>query len=377
MFESRRTLLAVTVVLTAVFAGASWWAGGLQGDGLALELVLIAANTLPLLLLGWNPVVVVLVFAVAYPTLLVTGHEGHILQSLPSLAALYAAGEWDRPLWLRAVALLSPVWMFGAAVSGWWGVVDPLEIGYVAIVFGFVWALGVLMAARRAHVTELEEKTARLEEAERELAERAVAEERARIARELHDVVAHSMSVITVQAGVGSHLIEASPGQAAEALSVIERTGREALEEMRRLLAVLQGSTSNGQSPDPQPGLADVSRLVEQVRSAGVVVTFREEGESAVASPGLHLAAYRVIQEALTNVVKHAGGSPAEVTVRHRPGTLAVEVRNRGPVAAGFDPGQGLRGMAERVALYDGRFEGGPDEEGFRVLAVFPTGDRE
>lgn len=370
-------LLLVTVVLTAVFAGASWWAGGLQGDGLALEVVLIAANTLPLVLLRWNPVVVVLVFAVAYPTLLVTGHEGHILQSLPSLAALYAAGEWSRPLWMRAIALVSPVWMFGAAVSGWWGVVDPLEIGYVAIVFVVVWALGVLMAARRAHVTELEEKTSRLEQAERELAERAVAEERARIARELHDVVAHSMSVITVQAGVGAHLIEVSPGQAAEALTVIERTGREALEEMRRLLAVLQGPSSHGQSPVPQPGLADVSRLVEQIQSAGVAATLHEEGEAAVGSPGLHLAAYRVIQEALTNVVKHAPGASAEVAIRHQPDTLTVEVCSQGPLPDGFEPGQGLRGMAERVALYDGRFEAGPEDEGFRVLAVFPTGGRE
>jgi signal transduction histidine kinase len=264
--------------------------------------------------------------------------------------------------------------MMTSSITGWWDVDDPLEIGYVAVVFVIVWALGVLIAARRDHVAELERKTAALEAAERQLADRAVADERARIARELHDVVAHAMSVITVQAGVGAHLIDTRPEQAAEALGVIERTGREALSEMRRMLSVLQGSL-DGPRTDPQPGLSDLAQLAEQMRAAGVGVKVETEGSARPLSPGLDLAAYRVVQEGLTNVVKHTPGARAEVAVRYRPEVIEVEVRSRGAdVGRPVVVGQGLKGMAERVALYDGALDYGPEVDGFRVAARFPTG---
>jgi len=376
MLSSYRSVVALTVVLAVVFAVSGWSVTGVDREGLALELALVLANTLPLLLVRRNPLVVVLVLAVTYPVWLITGHGAHLFQSLPTLAALFFLGAWDRPLWLRAFGPVSPVWMLGASVAGWWDA-DPLEIGYVAVVFVTVWMLGVLMATRRDHVVELEAKTAALEAAERQLAHRAVAEERSRIARELHDVVAHAMSVITVQAGVGAHLIDSRPEQAAEALSTIERTGREAMSEMRRMLAVLQGSATTSRS-DPQPGLADLHRLAEQVRAAGVPVTLETEGSARPLSPGLDLAAYRVAQEALTNVVKHAPRSRAEVAVRYRPDRVVVEVRQHGPAVAGpVVAGQGLRGMAERVALYDGDLEFGPEPDGFRVAADFPIGESE
>jgi len=377
MLDSPRLIMALTALMAVVFAAPGWVAEGIDSEGLALELALIAANTLPLLLIRRNPLAVVLVFSVTYPIWLETGHFGHILQSLPTLTALYATGAWDRPLWLRVVALVTPVWMMGASMSGWWEA-DVLEIGYVAVMFVVIWVLGVLIAARRVHVLVLEEKTARLEQAERELAERAVATERARIARELHDVVAHAMSVITVQAGVGAHLIDSRPSQAAEALTAIERTGREAMTEMRRMLAVLSGSTSGGVVADPQPGLSDVARLAEQVRDAGVPVSVQIEGDARPVPPGLDLAAYRVLQEALTNVVKHAPRSRASLTVRNRPDRLVVEVRQRGDRVPGpITPGQGLRGMAERVALYDGELETVAETDGFRVTASFPIGEPE
>lgn len=363
MLHSPRILRLITAAQVLVFAAATWWAGGLRGDGLALELVLMAVNTVPLLLLTWNPLVVVFIFAAAYPTFLVAGYEGHILQSLPSLTAMYATGAWSRPLPVRSAALLSPAFMMTAALTGWWGVTDPLEIGYVAVVFAIVWILGVLIA--------------RLEHAEGELAERAVAEEQARIARELHDVVAHAMSVITVQAGVGAHLIESNPAQAAASLRTIEGTGREAMEEMRRMLAMLKGSDWDGEVSEPQPRLSDVHRLVAQMERVGIEVELREEGEEVGLSPGLDLAGYRVVQEALTNAAKHAPGSAVEVAIRRTSGELEVEVLTRGRVSDRFHPGQGLRGMAERVTLYDGDLEAGPDAEGFRVRAVFPAGDRE
>jgi signal transduction histidine kinase len=262
--------------------------------------------------------------------------------------------------------------MLGASVVGWWDA-DLLEVGYVAVMFVVVWALGVVVAGRRSYAQQLEAKTAALEEARRELADRAVADERSRIARELHDVIAHAMSVITIRAGVGAHLIAARPAEAAEALGVIERTGREALSEMRRMLAVLRDPDSRGPRPEPQPGLADVPRLIAQVGEAGVPVSLTTEGPVRQLPAGLDLAAYRVVQEALTNVVKHAPGARASVVIRYRPEWMEIEVRNAGRRPAGaVTPGQGLRGMAERVALYDGRLEIAGDEDGFRVAARFP-----
>jgi signal transduction histidine kinase len=373
MLRSTRSVVALTLVMAVVFAVSGWVTHGVDRDGIWLELALIAANTLPLLLLPRNPLIVVLVLAVTYPVWVSTGHGAHLLQSLPTLAALFYLGTWDRPLWLRAVGLASPVWMMSSSIAGWWDVDDPLEIGYVAVVFVTVWVLGVLIAARRDHVAELERKTAALEAAERQLADRAVADERARIARELHDVVAHAMSVITVQAGVGAHLIDTRPEQAAEALGAIERTGREALSEMRRMLSVLQGP--DGPRTDPQPGLSDLAHLAEQMRNAGMAIRVETEGPARPLSPGLDLAAYRVVQEGLTNVVKHTPGARAEVAVRYRPEVVEVEVRSHGAdVGRPVVVGQGLKGMAERVALYDGALDFGPEADGFRVAARFPTG---
>jgi signal transduction histidine kinase len=368
-------VLALTAVLTAVFVASVFVEGGLTPGETARDVALIALNTLPLLAVGWQPLAVVLVYCVAYPVWLSTGHDSNIVQSLPTLAALYAVGAWNRPLWVRALGLVGPVWLAAAAISGWWDA-DTIEVGYVALIFFVVWSLGAAISARRSYAVELEAKTAALEEARRELADRAVAEERRRIARELHDVIAHAMSVITVRAGVGAHLATTNPAQAGEALSVIERTGREALVEMRRMLAVLHDPDPRGPRPEPQPGLADVPRLIEQVGAAGVPVTLTTEGPVRPPLPGLDLAAYRVIQEALTNVVKHAPGARAAVTVRYRPDGLDVTVSNAGgpaPDGAEPPPGQGLRGMAERVALYDGRLETGRVADGFRVAASFPV----
>src|SRR5690606_27783293 len=148
---------------------------------------------------------------------IVVGHDGHLLQSLPSVTAMFALGGRERPMWIRAIGLITPVWMVSASLVGWWEA-DALEVGFVAILFVVVWALGVTLAARRRYVEVLEERTDQLEKAQAELAERAVADERVRIARELHDVVAHAMSVITVQAGVASHLSKTQPDRAADAL---------------------------------------------------------------------------------------------------------------------------------------------------------------
>jgi signal transduction histidine kinase len=301
---------------------------------------------------------------------------------------MFAVGAASRPLWWRALALITPVEMLAAAASGIWPV-DLLELGYVAIMFVSGWVLGIVLAARRSYTAALEEKTAALEAARQELAHRAVLEERTRIARDLHDILAHAMSVITVQAGVGAHLLERDPEQAKGALRVIEETGRGALGEMRRLLGALRG----GDLPtEPQPGLASLDRLASQATAAGVPVDLQVEGPARPLPAGLEVSAYRIAQEALTNTIKHAPGGRARVTVRYRPHTVELEVVDSGGAAKGVESaegrrstdsdrqirgpgpsGHGLRGMRERVALYGGVFEAGPCTGGFRVLAAFPT----
>jgi len=375
MTDSFRRVVALTAVLTAVWTASVFVEGGLRPHHVPLDVGLLALNTLPLLAVGRHPLAVVLVFSVAYPVWLSTGHASSIVQSLPTLYAVYAIGAWDRPLWLRSLGLIAPIWLAGAAISGLWDA-DTIEVGYVALIFFVVWGLGAAMTARRSYALQLESKTVALEEARAELADRAVAEERVRIARELHDVIAHAMSVITVRAGVGAHLATTRPEEAAQALGVIERTGREALTEMRRMLAVLRDPDPRGPQPEPQPGLADVARLVEQVGAAGVPVVLTTEGAVRRPPPGLDLAAYRVVQEALTNVVKHAPGARTTVVIRYLPSGIELEVRSaaRRP-AEELTPGQGLRGMAERVALYDGRFEAGWVDDGFRVSARLPVDD--
>ncbi len=380
MVVSNRWLVALMAVLTVVFAGSGWMLEGLDPDRFPREAVLIAANTAPLLLLRRNPLVAVLALATAYPIWVAWGHPIHELQSLPSIVAMYALGAWERPLWLRAVGLAAPVWMVVGGVLLLGG--EALELTYVAIFFVVVWVFGVLITDRRAHALALERRTAELEQARQELADRAVADERARIARELHDVIAHAMSVITVHAGVGAHVVEQRPTQAAEALRVIERTGRQALEELRRMLMVLRDPDPDGPVPEPQPGLQDLPALIDQARQGGIQVTMASRGVARYLSPGLELSAYRLVQEALTNVVKHAPGSQARVTVTSHPDLLEVEVVNALPLRAEVGAeashgssaraGQGLRGMAERVSLYAGHLETVADAGQFRVTARFP-----
>jgi signal transduction histidine kinase len=374
--------LVLGVAFLASTAGATD-ARSLDGPGWAL----LAANVLPLLTLRRAPLLVLACFSVAYPAWAALEYPTHLLQSLPTLAAMFAVGAAPRPLWWRALALVTPAEMLAAAASGIWPV-DLLEIGYVAIMFVSGWGLGVVLAARHSYTRALEEKTAALQAARQELAHRAVLEERTRIARDLHDILAHAMSVITVQAGVGAHLLERDPAQARGALRVIEETGRGALGEMRRLLGALRA----GDPPtEPQPGLASLDRLAAQTTAAGVPVELQVEGPARPLPAGLEVSAYRIAQEALTNTIKHAPGGRARLIVRYRPHTVEVEVVDDGggaadgsessgdrrPAAAdrpdGRSAGHGLRGMRERVALYGGVFEAGPRADGFRVLAAFPT----
>jgi len=248
-----------------------------------------------------------------------------------------------------------------------------------ALVIGAAWLLGHFVGVRRAYTARLEERTAELEQAREELARRAVTEERLRLARELHDVVAHAMSVIAVQSGVGAHVASTQPEEAAKALTAIEVTSRAALEELRRLLGVLRQDSEPQGDLSPVPGLADLDSLLAEVSKAGLGVRLRVEGTPSQLPAGVDLSAYRIVQEALTNVVKHAGPARAQVVVGYRDREVTVEVTDdgRGVGALASDGragvGHGLIGMRERVAAFDGDLEVGPRAGGgFRVAARLP-----
>ncbi|MEY9931786.1 signal transduction histidine kinase [Catenulispora sp. GP43] len=237
------------------------------------------------------------------------------------------------------------------------------------------WTVGYAIGERRRYTAQVVRYHAGLAQASAQKAGREAAEERMRIARELHDVVAHSMSLITVQAGYGRLVAGSEPEEAAAALATIEDAGRAALTEMRRLLGVLREENPEAASLAPAPGLAALPTLAEQTARAGVRVSLIVEGEERQLAAGIELAAYRIVQEALTNVVRHSGAPSAVVGVTYEPDALTLEISDRG---SGCDlsqapTGHGIVGMRERAAMYEGWFRAGPRPDGgFRVMTRLP-----
>ena len=265
-----------------------------------------------------------------------------------------------------------------AAVASWVATTvaaGPTEVDAVLIVAGS-WLLGHYVRTRRLLVAELEQRAADLERQREEQAGRAVAEERLRIARELHDVLAHTMSVVAVQAGTGRLVGADHPDAAIAALAAVETTARSAMDEMRQILTVLRADDGPGASVTPTPGLDDLPALVTQVAEAGIDVDVHVDGEPRPVPTGVGLAVYRITQEALTNVIKHAGRAHASVLLRYTDDDMLVEVRDDGhatapTVAAG---GHGLIGMRERAAVHGGELTAGPDPHGgFVVRARLPV----
>jgi signal transduction histidine kinase len=232
--------------------------------------------------------------------------------------------------------------------------------------------LGMNLSIRRAYLDQLEERARRLEHERDQQARLATAAERARIAREMHDVVAHNLTVIVALADAAALTAVATPQAAADKMAKVAAAGREALGEMRRMLGVLHTAPSR----DPQPGLPDLDRLVDQVRAAGLRVTLTRQGEPR---PGVGLAVYRIVQEALTNTIKHAGpAATARVRLCFEPGGVDLEVTDDGAHTPAGPAGHGLTGMVERAASYGGRVEAGPlPGRGWRVRAHLPSDDRE
>ncbi|MCU1456763.1 MAG: integral rane sensor signal transduction histidine kinase [Actinomycetia bacterium] len=261
-----------------------------------------------------------------------------------------------------------------SAARDWWSVVIALTVVAAAGVL-----LGETMRVRRAYLTELEERAARLERERDQEAKIAVAAERQRIARELHDIVAHNVSVMVAQADGAGFAMEKDPEAARAAMAVVAETGREALTEMRRLLGVLRDAEMLD-GTTPQPGVEQIGELVDRVRATGLTVDLELQGQPRPMAPGLQLAAYRIVQEALTNTIKHAGRTArARVALTYADSGIELRVEDDGPAApygrmpAVAGSGQGVVGMRERAAIYGGDVSvGSRVGGGYEVVASFP-----
>jgi signal transduction histidine kinase len=352
--------------------------------GRFLMLLVIAALVIPVVFRRKYPVQGFAIAAVAGAVQLIVfpqpvGSDLAILLLLYTLAAYRPRRASVAGL---AVCLIGAV----AAVVTWGpngvGAIDRVLLATVlfsgtALV---AWVLGDSMRYRRAYLTALEDRAARLERERDAQAQIAAAAERARIARELHDVIAHNVSVMVVQADGAGYALRRDPERAGQALTAISRTGRQALAEMRRLLGVLR---SDDQQADlaPQPGLEQLRELLDQAREAGMSVSFTLEGPVRPLPEGAELAAYRVVQESLTNTRKHGGlAATAAVTLRYEASELLLQVTDDGlgAAAAAEGPGHGLTGMRERVEMYGGTVRAGPlPNGGYQVTARLPDGGQE
>jgi signal transduction histidine kinase len=374
LFDSGLALVA-TGVSTAMFISNPVARGQPRGT-LALGYALVLLHTLPLAARRGFPLAVLATSVTSGLAFAAIGLPPEIL-GVAILVAVYSVAAYGSR-WV-ALAGLAVAEAGVAAVQ-----LTPGRTGAVTWVgnMGVVaatWLLGQFAHNYRAYAARLEERTAELERAREALAHRAVTEERLRLARELHDVVAHAMSVIAIQSGVGAHVANTQPKEAAKALGAIEATSRDALTELRRLLGVLRQEDEPQGDLAPVPGLADLEGLLAEVAKAGLAVKLQVHGTRPPLPAGVDLSAYRIIQEALTNVVKHAGPAHAQVVVGYRDQEVTVEVTDDGQGAAAptgdgqAGTGHGLIGMRERVQAFGGDLEAGPRPGGgFRVAARLP-----
>lgn len=292
---------------------------------------------------------------------------------LPPLVAVYSVGRHAEP---RALLVAGPLALLAVAIHE---LRDPIfELGGATVTFWAIlaaaWVVGHLFRRRAREVEESVERVAEIEREREARTRQAIVDERLRIARELHDVVGHAVSLTVLQTVAALELVDAGrPDVAREHLLAIERTAREALGEMRRLVAILdRDEVAPGA---PQPHVSDIGRLVDEARDAGLQVELRVTGEPRLLPAGTDLAAYRIVQEALTNVRKHAAPAHVEVVLAYAADALHVRVINDGATARRQpgDGGRGLIGMRERVALYGGTLAAGPPPEGgFLVDACLP-----
>jgi signal transduction histidine kinase len=342
----------------------------------ALGVLLVLACSVPYYFRRQATFAVLLVSFVALCTLAIVGYPANA-ESQFLLVGMYTLGSHatGRGRILGVVAVV-----IGLVVVAIAGIPDASTSSLVqtGAIYLASYFFGSTVRNRRLYLGELEARAAELERERDEEAKRAVAEERLRIAQELHDVVAHSMGVIAVQAGVGAHVIDQDPAEAKRSLEAIAGTSRSTLTEIRRLLGVLR---DDGKAAyQPAPGLADLGHLVADLGDAGLRVTIEVEGAADGVPPGVDLTAYRIVQEALTNVLKHAGPAQATVTITYEPDAVGLRITDdgRGVNGSPSEGGHGLLGMRERVGVYGGSLSAGPRTGGgFAVVAALPYREAE
>jgi signal transduction histidine kinase len=318
------------------------------------------------LLRRWPPVALGLMLAGSFMfTMTLYSSATGYLQALVVDATVGVVAA-TRPRWLSVLTAVTvlPVQVAEAAYYTNGSDVFLMSVAFLALAMVAAWTVGNTVRERRDHAATLRS---------REAAE-AVTAERLRIARELHDLVAHSIGIIAIQAGVGSRVMDTQPAEARNALTTIEATSRQTLAELRRTLGALRRAEPGPADLDPAPGLADVDRLVASTADAGVRVDVRWWGERRPLPADVELSAFRIIQEAVTNVVRHAGTRDCQVTIDYRDDNLSIEIVDDGRGCVVVGPGFGITGMRERVGLLGGRFSAGPRPGGgFGVAARLPV----
>lgn len=323
--------------------------------------------------LAWRRSLPLVVLVIALAGIVVGGRpDTPFVLFAGMLIASYTCGrvlEGPRAL----VALLIAVGPAGIGVMFDEG--DPADLAAIAVLYGGAWVVGRLVRDQTARADAAAERAALLEAADADRRAQAAAEERARIARELHDIISHSISVITVQTQAVRKRLGAGHEREAADLADVENTARQAMVELRRLFGVLR---ADGERPPlaPQPGLDQLPRLLERTRAADLQVELEVEGDPVPLSPGVDLTAYRIVQECLTNALKHAEDATVAVRLRYQGSALEICVADTGKGLVRDGSGHGLVGMRERVSLYGGQLDAGPGPGGgFTVTAVLRLGE--
>jgi len=297
-----------------------------------------------------------------------------VVNTLAPMVMVYSVAAQRSPRWAAAASvLLGAVWIYAGIRAPQSTPLEPVVAQ--ALVFpAVIWRFGDVARRLTLSNEELTRTARQLRHEQEERAHEAVALERTRIARELHDVVAHHLSVISVQAGLARYVIGTDRSTAARALDTVLGTCSEALDELRRILTLFRSSPNEPGPYFPSAGLAQLPDLAQRLRTSGVDVTVHTSGTPRQLPPGADLCAYRVAQESSTNILKHAPGSHAEIHLAYGPGTFTIRVTNDGPPRpSGPGTGHGLAGMRERAALYGGTLQAGPRPQGgFEVLLALP-----
>jgi signal transduction histidine kinase len=369
LIEKRDVLDGGIVAAIVALGTVEIWLSALP-DGSQVRLTLgLLASAIPLLFRRRYPFAVIATIVAALPL------AGDLYDETTAIfaamvTAVYSVARYaDARRAIAGVVLVLVAFGIGMAADG-----KPEDIFFAGVICGPIWAGGRLVRANKFTADAMADRAAIAEREREERARAAVAEERTRIARELHDVVAHSISVMVVQAGAERKALGDEREETRKVLETIESTGRETLTEMRRLLGMLRRSDDELELA-PQPSMDHVGRLVDQVREAGLPVTLEVEGDPVPLAPGVDLSAYRIVQEALTNALKHAGPASARVTVRYGRDDLDLEIVDDGAGGSNGNGngGHGLIGMRERVHLFGGNLDAGARREGgYAVRARLP-----